>query len=70
MAVEYLDHKNVFGRSASIEEMQKFKSKVKKQTPVYDPDLEREKEQKEAEERRQKEKEEKFRKEMDVEIED
>ena len=33
LAVEFLDRKNVFGIKASIDEMSKFKSKVKKQTP-------------------------------------
>jgi hypothetical protein len=28
-----LDRKNVFGNKATIDEMSKFKSKVKKQTP-------------------------------------
>ena len=49
LAVEYLDHKNIFGRQADLKEMQKFKSRVRKQTPVYDPDVEREKEQLERE---------------------
>lgn len=34
LAVEYLDRKNVFGKKATIEEMSKFKSKVKKQKAV------------------------------------
>lgn len=33
LAVEFLDRKNVFGSKATIDEMSKFKSKVKKQTP-------------------------------------
>ena len=38
LAVEYLDKKNVFGSKASIKEMQKFKSKVKKQQPPTSKD--------------------------------
>ena len=44
LAIEYLDKKRVFGEKASLREMSSFKSKVKKQTPVYDPEVEREKE--------------------------
>ena len=44
LAIEYLDKKRVFGEKASLREMSSFKSKVKKQTPVYDPVVEREKE--------------------------
>ena len=32
-----------FGNSASVAEMSNFKSKVKKQDPVYDPEVEEEK---------------------------
>ena len=44
LAIEYLDKKRVFGEKAALREMSGFKSKVKKQTPVYDPEVEREKE--------------------------
>lgn len=37
MAIEYLDKKNTFGMRASIDEMSKFRTKMKKQDPVYDP---------------------------------
>jgi hypothetical protein len=33
LAVEFLDRKNLFGSKATIDEMSKFRSKVKKQTP-------------------------------------
>ena len=33
LAIEFLDRKNVFGKKATIDEMSRFKSKVKKQTP-------------------------------------
>ena len=46
LACEYLDKKRVFGDKASIDEMSSFKSKVKKQTVEYDPDEEKEKEDK------------------------
>ena len=46
LAVEFLDQKNVFGMKASVEEMAKFKSNVKKQKVVYDPAGELEKGQK------------------------
>ena len=36
LAVEFLDRKNVFGSKATIDEMSKFKSKVKKQNPKVD----------------------------------
>lgn len=42
LAVEYLDKKNVFGKKASVDEMSSFKSKVKKQDPIYDPEVEAE----------------------------
>ena len=37
LACEYLDKKRVFGTKATVSEMASFKSKVKKQDPVYDP---------------------------------
>jgi hypothetical protein len=43
LAVEYLDMKNVFGMKANVDEMAKFKSKVKKQKVIYDPTVEIEK---------------------------
>ena len=45
LACEFLDKKKVFGDKASINEMSSFKSKVKKQEVQYDPELEREKEE-------------------------
>ena len=33
LAVEFLDRKNIFGNKATIEEMSRFKSKVKRQKP-------------------------------------
>ena len=41
LACEYLDKQKVFGNKASVSEMASFKSKVKKQDPVYDPDEEK-----------------------------
>jgi len=40
LAVEWLDKKKLFGDKASIEEMSAFKSRVKKQEIVYDPEKE------------------------------
>jgi len=40
LAVEWLDKKKVFGDKASIEEMSAFKSRVKRQEIVYDPEKE------------------------------
>ena len=60
LACEFLDQKRVFGGKATLDEMSAFKSKVKKQDVVYDPDVEREKEKekkKEEAEQRQKEEE-------------
>ena len=37
LACEYLDRQSVFGDKAGISEMASFKSKVRKQDPVYDP---------------------------------
>ena len=50
LACEYLDKKKMFGDKASIDEMSSFKSKVKKQEVVYDPEEEKEKEKKRKEE--------------------
>lgn len=38
LAVEWLDKKKTFGDKASLDEMSSFKSRVKKQKVVYDPD--------------------------------
>ena len=40
LSIEFLDQKNVFGMKASMSEMSKFKSKIKKQTPEYDNEME------------------------------
>ena len=45
LAVEWLDKKKLFGDKASLDEMSSFKTRVKKQEIVYDPDVEREKEE-------------------------
>ena len=50
LAVEWLDKKKVFGDKASIDEMSSFKSKVKKQEVVWDPELEKEKAEKKEQE--------------------
>ena len=56
LAVEWLDKKKLFGDKASLDEMSSFKTRVKKQEIVYDPEAEREKEEArrklEAEERK------------------
>lgn len=40
LSAEYLDFENVFGLSATMDEMVKHKSKVKKQNPQWDPEEE------------------------------
>ena len=47
LACEYLDKQVVFGNKATFNEMASFKSKVKKKDPVYDPQAEEEKYEKE-----------------------
>ena len=42
LAVEWLDKKKLFGDKATIDEMSAFKSRVKKQAIVYDPEKEQE----------------------------
>ena len=48
LACEYLRKKKIFGEKASIDEMASFKSKVKKQEPQYDPEVEKKKEMEKA----------------------
>jgi len=51
LAVEWLDKKKVFGDKASLDEMSSFKSRVKRQAVVWDPEKERKRE--EAKKRKQ-----------------
>ena len=53
LACEYLDRKRVFGDKASLDEMSSFKSRVKQQEPIYDPDVEKAKEQERKERERE-----------------
>ena len=53
LSIEFLDQKNVFGLKASMEEMSKFKSKIKKQVPEYDNDLEMKKQAEEEKQQRE-----------------
>ena len=66
LACEYLDKQKVFGNKATVNEMASFKSKVKKQDPVYDPDEEEAKQaefrEKVWQEQQQKEREERAKK--------
>ena len=41
LAIEWLGKKKAFGDKAGIEEMSSFKSRVKKQEVVYDPEDEK-----------------------------
>jgi len=43
LAIEYSQDKRIFGVKADINEMSKFKSKLKKQPVVWDPEVEQKK---------------------------
>ena len=49
--MEWLDKKKIFGDRATLDEMSSFKSRVKRQAVVWDPEKERKKE--EAKKRKQ-----------------
>lgn len=43
LAIEWLDKKKLFGDKANLDEMSAFKSRVKKQEVVWDPEVESDK---------------------------